>query len=151
MFRGVSHITMDAKGRLAMPAKYRELLTEICDGHLVVTIDIQSKSLRVYPLPDWEKIESKLQELPSFDPRSKRIQRLLIGYASDLEMDGNGRILMPQSLRDYAELKKKLVIVGQGNKLELWDEALWEAETQQWLALAKGEELIPEEWLTLSL
>jgi MraZ protein len=151
MFRGVTHITMDAKGRLAMPAKYRDRLQQIYGGQLVATIDIQSQSLSIYPLPVWEKIEQDIQELPSLDPRVKRFQRLLIGHASDLELDGSGRVLMPQSLREYAGLKKKLVLVGQGRKLELWNEELWLTETQTWLQQAQEDESIPDEMLSLSL
>jgi MraZ protein len=142
---------MDAKGRLAMPAKYRDRLQQSCGGQLVATIDIQSQSLSIYPLPVWEKIEQDIQELPSLDPRVKRFQRLLIGHASDLELDGSGRVLMPQSLREYAGLKKKLVLVGQGRKLELWNEELWLTETQTWLQQAQEDESIPDEMLSLSL
>ncbi|CAH0993156.1 Transcriptional regulator MraZ [Sinobacterium norvegicum] len=151
MFRGVTHITMDAKGRLAMPAKYRDRLQQSCEGQLVATIDIQSQSLSIYPLPVWEKIEQDIQELPSLNPQVKRFQRLLIGHASDLELDGSGRVLMPQSLRDYAGLKKKLVLVGQGKKLELWNEELWLTETETWLQQAQDDESIPDEMLSLSL
>lgn len=134
-----------------MPAKYRDRLQQICGGQLVATIDIQSQSLSIYPLPVWEKIEQDIQELPSLDPRVKRFQRLLIGHASDLELDGSGRVLMPQSLREYAGLKKKLVLVGQGRKLELWNEELWLTETQTWLQQAQEDESIPDEMLSLSL
>lgn len=142
---------MDAKGRLAMPAKYRDRLEESCAGHLVATIDIQSQSLSIYPLPAWEVIEQEIQELPSLDARVKRFQRLIIGHASDLELDGSGRVLMPQPLREYAKLEKKLVLVGQGKKLELWNEALWAVETDKWLQQAQDEESIPDEMLSLSL
>lgn len=126
MFRGVSHISMDAKGRLAMPAKHRERLLSDCAGQLVATIDIQSPCLLIYPLPAWETLEREIQDLPSLKPAVRRIQRLMIGYASDLEFDGSGRVLLPQSLREYASLQKKLVLVGQGKKFELWDEAAWQ-------------------------
>ena len=138
MFRGVQHINMDAKGRLAMPARQREPLLSQCSGQIVATIDTQATCLVIYPLPDWERIEQQIQALPALKPAVKRFQRLVLGYATDLELDGNGRILLPQPLRDYARLDKKLVLVGQGNKLELWAEELWLAE-------------LPDELMSLTL
>lgn len=151
MFRGVNHITMDAKGRVALPVKQRELLQAFCGGQLVVTIDIQSRSLMVYPLSTWENIERELQDLPAMNPDVRRIQRLLIGYASDLEFDGSGRVLLPQSLRDYASLDKKLVLVGQGKKLELWSEEIWMSERDKWLEEAVDVTVMPEELMSISL
>ncbi|MFB1034435.1 MAG: division/cell wall cluster transcriptional repressor MraZ [Sinobacterium sp.] len=151
MFRGVNHITMDAKGRIALPVKQRELLQAFCGGQLVVTIDIQSRSLMVYPLSTWENIERELQDLPAMNPDVRRVQRLLIGYASDLEFDGSGRVLLPQSLRDYASLEKKLVLVGQGKKLELWSEEVWLSERDKWLEEAIDVSVMPEELLSISL
>ena len=151
MFRGVNHITMDAKGRIALPVKQRELLQAFCGAQLVVTIDIQSRSLMVYPLSTWENIERELQDLPAMNPDVRRVQRLLIGYASDLEFDGSGRVLLPQSLRDYASLEKKLVLVGQGKKLELWSEEVWLSERDKWLEEAIDVSVMPEELLSISL
>jgi MraZ protein len=142
---------MDAKGRIALPVKQRELLQAFCGGQLVVTIDIQSRSLMVYPLSIWENIERELQDLPAMNPDVRRVQRLLIGYASDLEFDGNGRVLLPQSLRDYASLEKKLVLVGQGKKLELWSEEVWISERDKWLEEAVDVTAMPEELLSISL
>ena len=151
MFRGVQHINMDAKGRLAMPARQREPLLSRCEGQIVVTIDTQTACLAVYPLPEWERIEQDIQALPALKPAVKRFQRLMLGYASDLELDGNGRLLLPQSLREYAQLEKKLVLVGQGNKLELWSEALWLAEREQALLDSGPEIELPEELMSLTL
>jgi|TARA_B110000881_G_C18208384_1_gene333085 MraZ protein len=142
---------MDAKGRIALPVKQRELLQAFCGGQLVVTIDIQSRSLMVYPLSTWESIERELQDLPAMNPDVRRVQRLLIGYASDLEFDGSGRVLLPQSLRDYASLEKKLVLVGQGKKLELWSEEVWLSERDKWLEEAIDVSVMPEELLSISL
>ena len=150
VFRGVQHINMDAKGRLAVPARQRESLLAKCEGLVVITIDTQSPCLAVYPLPEWERIEAEVQALPALNPAVKRFQRLVLGYATDLELDGNGRMLLPQSLRDYAKLEKKVVLVGQGNKLELWAEDLWLAEREAALAVeAEGE--IPAELMSLTL
>ena len=151
VFRGVQHINMDAKGRLAMPARQREPLLSRCDGQIVVTIDTQSNCLVVYPLPEWERIEQEIQGLPALNPAVKRFQRLMLGYATDLELDGNGRMLLPQPLREYAQLDKKLVLVGQGNKLELWSEALWLAERDQALQDSGSEAELPVELLSLTL
>jgi MraZ protein len=151
MFRGVQHINMDAKGRLAMPARQREPLLSECGGQVVVTIDTQSACLAIYPLPEWERIEREIQGLPALKPAVKRFQRLMLGYATDLELDGNGRMLLPQSLREYAKLDKKLVLVGQGNKLELWSESLWLAEREQALEDSGPGAELPEELMSLTL
>ena len=151
MFRGVQHINMDAKGRLAMPARQREPLLSECGGQVVVTIDTQSACLAIYPLPEWERIERESQNLPALKPAVKRFQRLMLGYATDLELDGNGRMLLPQPLREYARLDKKLVLVGQGNKLELWSEPLWLAERDQALLDSGPEAELPEELMSLTL
>jgi MraZ protein len=151
MFRGVQHINMDAKGRLAMPARQREPLLSRCEGQIVVTIDTQAACLVIYPLPEWERIEQDIQGLPALKPAVKRFQRLMLGYATDLELDGNGRMLLPQPLREYAQLDKKLVLVGQGNKLELWSEALWLAEREQALQDSGPEADLPEELMSLTL
>jgi len=141
---------LDAKGRMAVPARQRESLLAKCEGRVVMTIDTQAPCLAIYPLPEWERIESDIQGLPALNPAVKRFQRLVLGYASDLELDGNGRVLLPQSLRDYAQLEKKAVLVGQGNKLELWSEDLWLAEREAALA-AEAEGEIPIELMSLTL
>lgn len=150
MFRGVQHINMDAKGRMAIPSRQREALLAECDGQIVITIDTQTACLALYPLPEWERIEEKVQDLPALDPAIKRFQRLVLGYASDVELDSNGRILLPPALREYARLQKKVVLVGQGNKLELWSEDLWLAEREAALSADAGEAL-PAELLSLKL
>ncbi|WP_435212082.1 division/cell wall cluster transcriptional repressor MraZ [Luminiphilus sp. nBUS_16] len=150
MFRGVQHINMDTKGRLAVPARQRESLLDQCAGKVVITIDTQSHCLTLYPLPEWERIEAEIQSLPALNPAVKRFQRLMLGYAADIELDGNGRALLPQSLRDYAHLEKKIVLVGQGNKLELWSEDRWLAERDAALSVEAVEEL-PAELLSLKL
>ena len=151
VFRGVQHINMDAKGRLAMPSRQREPLQSRCDGQIVVTIDTQSSCLVLYPLPEWERIEQDIQSLPALKPAVKRFQRLVLGYATDLELDGSGRVLLPQPLRDYAQLEKKLVLVGQGNKLELWSEELWLAERDQALLDSGEQDEMPDELIALTL
>jgi MraZ protein len=120
-------------------------------AQLVATIDTQSRCLAVYPLPEWERIERDIQELPALKPAVKRFQRLVLGYATDLELDGNGRVLLPAPLREYAQLQKKVVLVGQGNKLELWAEETWLAEREQALDESGPEAELPEELMSLTL
>ena len=139
MFRGVQHINLDAKGRLSVPARQRESLLDISAGSIVVTIDTQSSCLVLYPLREWERIERDVQNLPTLNPAIRRFQRLVLGYATDLDLDSNGRILLPGALREYAHLEKRVVLVGQGNKLELWSESLWEAECEAALAADEGD------------
>jgi MraZ protein len=127
MFRGATPITLDGKGRLAIPTKYRDMLLERCGGRLVLTLD-PSACLLLYPFPEWEPIEQKLNALPSFDPISRQMQRLLVGSASDLEMDSAGRILLPSLLRERARLDRETVLIGQGNKFEIWNAASWQAQ-----------------------
>ena len=151
MFRGVHNINLDAKGRMAVPARYRQLLHERDNGALVVTIDTEEACLLVYPLKEWEPIQAKLEALPSFNPAARRIQRLIIGHATDIEMDSNGRVLLPAPLREYAGLSKKLIMMGQGNKFELWDEDHWGSRRQSYLDAMRDEEQLPQELLNLSL
>ncbi|KAA8980674.1 MULTISPECIES: division/cell wall cluster transcriptional repressor MraZ [Gammaproteobacteria] len=146
-FLGSHAINMDAKGRLAIPARVREDLETLCGGRIVLTAHTEERCLLVYPEPQWEEILPKIEALPSFNKAVRRTQRLLIGYATPLELDGAGRILVPQPLRDYAGLEKKLYLVGQGRKLELWSEDRWMA----WLEEDDGDEEIPEEMKSLSL
>ena len=124
---------------MAMPSRYRERLLEACGGRLVVTVDPDS-CLLVYPLPEWEVIESKLVQLPSFNKRAKAIQRLLIGHATECEMDGQGRILLPTLLREYASLTKKIVMIGQGKKFEIWDETVWNESQEVLLESVQDDE-----------
>ncbi|MCC5863110.1 MAG: division/cell wall cluster transcriptional repressor MraZ [Gammaproteobacteria bacterium] len=133
MFRGATKVTLDAKGRLAVPTRYRERIQTRCDGQLVVTVD-RDYCLLMYPLPDWEEIERKLVRLPSLNKQARRLQRLMVGYAAELEMDGNGRLLLPRELREFAGLERQAMLIGQGNKFELWDEARWNARRDEWLA-----------------
>ena len=151
MFRGVQHINMDAKERMAMPARQREPLLTQCDGQIVVTIDTQSSCLVIYPLPEWERIEKEIQALPGLKPAVKRFQRLVLGYATDVDLDGSGRMLLPPALREYAKLEKKIVLVGQGNKLELWSEALWLEERDQALQESGPEAELPDDLMSLTL
>lgn len=152
MFRGLNGINLDDKGRLAIPTSYRDRLKCEVEGKLVVTIDTEEHCLLLYPLPAWEEIETKLAFLPSFNVASRRIQRLLIGHATNLELDAQGRILLPQELREFANLNKKVTLVGQGKKIEIWATEEWEVRRQKWLLEdpLKDSEL-PDEVQSISL
>lgn len=125
MFRGIAQLNLDSKGRLAVPARHRELLLERCGGHVVVTADAD-RCLLIYPLPDWELIQQKLEGLSNLDARVRELQRRLIGFAVDVDMDGAGRVLISPALRQFAQLDKNVVLVGQGKKFELWNKDSWE-------------------------
>jgi MraZ protein len=137
VFRGVAHLALDNKGRLAIPAKHRDTLAANGNGQLVLTAD-PSHCLLLYPLPDWEPIQERLMALSSFDEKIRGLQRLLVGHADDVEIDGAGRILVPPALRQFARLDKRVVLVGQGKKFELWDEAAWLDRTAQAVGFPAG-------------
>ena len=133
VFRGVTQLVLDAKGRLAVPAKHRDALAPAGDGKVVLTAD-PSRCLLLYPLAAWEPIQAQLMRLSSFNEKIRGLQRLLVGHADDVEIDAAGRILVPPALRRYASLDKHAVLVGQGTKFELWDETQWHAQTAQAIA-----------------
>jgi MraZ protein len=151
MFRGATKITLDSKGRLAIPMRYRERITTRADGHLIATVD-RDHCLLIYPLPDWEEIERKLVRLPALNEQARKLQRLMVGYATEVDMDGHGRILLTRELREFAGLEKQAMLIGQGNKFELWNEERWNARRDEWLAGGAGElASLPQELETLSL
>jgi MraZ protein len=133
LFKGGNTINLDAKGRLALPTRYRTDLMERCEGQLVVTVHDDS-CLMMYPRPDWDEIERKLVRLPNLNRRTRTLQRMFLGHASELEMDKNGRVLLPPRLRDFAQLGKRVVLVGLGNKFEIWNEEAWEKDCADFLA-----------------
>lgn len=152
MFRGVNGINIDAKGRIVMPTRYRERLLGEFHGRIVMTIDTEERCLLLYPLTAWEDIESKLAALPSFNPAARRIQRLLIGHATEAELDSQGRILLAPLLREYAGLDKRIMLVGQGKKFEIWDEDHWQKRRSQWLEEESStDSVLPDEVKLLSL
>ena len=145
VFRGVTHLALDAKGRLAVPARYRSAFLPPAAGEsqpaaspsLVLTVD-PSRCLLLYPRAAWEPIQARLMSLSSFNEPIRRLQRLLVGYADDVDLDGAGRILVSSELREYAGLEHRVVLVGQGNKFELWDEPRWLEQTAQTITFAAG-------------
>ncbi len=125
MFSGSHEITMDAKGRVAIPAKVRESLVSGENGGLVVTASHLDRCLMLFPQDNWEQTQTRIEALPSLNKHTRRLKRLMIGYATPMQVDGNGRILLPPPLRTYAGLEKKLMLVGQLGYLELWNEDRW--------------------------
>ena len=133
MLRGLTPLSLDAKGRMAMPSRYRERLEECCAGHLIATINPDDRCLWLYPLTEWEVIEKKLIEVSSFDKKAARYKRMLMGHATECDIDNQGRILLPPTLRQFASLDKRIALVGQGNKFEIWDEDTWNKNVAQWM------------------
>jgi MraZ protein len=146
MFRGINTITIDTKGRLGIPTRYRDSL----GANVVVTIDTEETCLLLYTAHQWQIIEDNLQKLPSFNAAARRIQRLLIGHATDMEVDANGRVLLPTVLRTYGQFEKDVVMIGQGNKFEIWNKELWDTRREQWL-IEESSDGLPDEMKTFSL
>ncbi len=134
---------------MAIPTRYRERLAARCDGQLVATVD-RDYCLLIYPYPDWEEIERKLVRLPSLNKQARRLQRLMVGYATEVDIDGHGRILLSRELREFAGLERQAMLIGQGNKFELWDEERWNEKRDSWLGADDSVDL-PAELESLSL
>ncbi len=150
MFRGVANLSLDAKGRMAMPARYRDQLVACCGGKLIVTLD-RDGCLLIYPLSNWEVIENELMKLPSMNPAVRAIQRLLLGHATECDLDGQGRLLIPAPLRQVANLGRQVVLIGQGNKFELWDEGAWSEQRERWMSEGSASEQFNEALASLSI
>jgi MraZ protein len=146
LFRGINAINLDEKGRMAIPTRYRAELAESCDGQMILTIGFD-RCLLLLPLPTFEDVERKLMKLPMMDARVQRVKRLLIGHAAECELDGQGRFLVPELLRNFAGISKRVALVGQGNVFEIWDEESWHQNREQWhgvVSLDDLRELSPE-------
>jgi transcriptional regulator MraZ len=140
VYRGATKVTLDDKGRMVLPTRYRESIQERAQGKLVVTIH-RDQCLLTYPKPEWEQTELKLMSLQSEHPQVRWLQRLMVGYATDVELDGHGRFLLPPELREIAALGRSGMLVGQGNRFELWDEARWIEQRDLWLKGNAGTDL----------
>ena len=152
VFRGFNKISIDNKGRLAVPSRYRELISVQAENSLVITLNPLDRSLWLYPLPEWDVIEDKLASLSDFDKQSRRTKQMMRGYATDCQLDSQGRILIPKELRSYSDLTKQAVILGQGNKFEIWNEKAWEAQRDEWLETVGDDSVsTPESLQSLSL
>ena len=131
MFRGLNKISFDTKGRISIPRKYREELLKISKKKLICTIDLDY-CLLLYPLPSWLKIEQQIMKLPTLNTTSRKLQRLLVGHATDIEMDKSGRLLIPYELREFSMIKKEAMLIGQGNRFEIWDYSRWTKLREKW-------------------
>ena len=144
MFRGSHDLTIDTKGRLAIPAKLREVLsrrfkTDENEPKWVVTLDSR-KRLLFYPESEWEKVEQKLLNLNvNGKPNLQLYQNLLLHNAETLEMDSAGRVLLPANLRRLVNFDKEVSLLGRVNRLELWDREQKQAETEAALSIDETE------------
>ena len=134
MFKGIHSINLDGKGRLTIPTKYRNSIADQSNGSMVVTMDTEEKCLLLYPSNVWSGIEKKINDLPSFSKNHRRIQRILIGHAEDLDIDSAGRILLSKPLRSATEMTKKITLNGLGEKFEIWSEDIWNSKVNNWRA-----------------
>jgi MraZ protein len=150
MFRGATKLNLDDKGRMVMPTRHREQLRELAEGRVVVTID-RDQCLLIYPQPEWEIIERKLMALPTLHAQSRRLQRLMVGHATELQLDGHGRLLLSPELREFATLGRQAMLIGQGNRFELWDEARWQERRDFWLKSEATSGALSAELESLSL
>jgi len=148
MFQGAAALSLDAKGRLAIPARHRDALAKLAGSTLVLTAH-PHRCLLIYPAPAWEPIRDKVLAGSSLEQRSALLKRLLVGYARDEEMDSAGRVLIAPELRSFAQLEKQVHLVGQGDHFELWSDAGW--QKQQEAIFALGAELLPAGWENLPL
>lgn len=132
MFFGESAINLDAKGRLTIPVKYREMLADACQNQLVITYNpYEISSLFIYPKQEWQRVHDSVKPLSSFDPNHRNLQQKLIGSAFFIEPDKGSRIQLPISMRNVASMDKKVILLGMGDKFELWnDEALLKSRHQ---------------------
>lgn len=133
MFIGGSTVNLDAKGRLALPTRYRGDLMERCDGQVVMTVH-NDRALLLFPRPDWDDLERKLVRLPNQNRQTRQLQLMLFGNAAELEMDKNGRVLIPPHLRKLAGLEKRVMFLGMGNKFEIWNEDIWEKKCSDYMS-----------------
>ena len=150
MFRGATKLNLDDKGRMVIPTRHREWLREHSESRVVVTVD-RDQCLLIYPIPEWERIEKQLMALPTLHPQSRRLQRLMVGHATDLQLDGHGRLLLPPELREFAGLTRQAMLVGQGSRFELWDEARWLERRDFWLKSEESAGDLPAQLESLSL
>jgi MraZ protein len=148
MFQGATSLSLDAKGRMAVPARHRDALLKAAEGHLVLTAH-PHRCLLLYPAPDWEPIRARILAAPSLEAQSAKLRRLLVGFAVDLDMDAAGRVLITPELRQYAGLEKDVWLVGQGSHFELWSDAGWKQQQEEIFAL--GDKLLPPGMENLAL
>lgn len=148
MFQGETAISIDDKGRLAIPVAYREPVAQLCANRLVVTYNpYEHGCLWLYPEQAWARVRDQINALPSAKQVHRNLQRKLVGAASPVELDGNGRISLPASMRAAVGIEKKAVLLGMGGKFELWSEQAHLAQIRQVI----DEEAVSADMLDLRL
>ncbi len=145
MFRGANSINLDSKGRIAVPAKYRPDITESAASHLVITCDPYDNCLLIFTLEHWESTESDLQSLSNSKPLHRRLKRIMLSHATEVDMDANGRVLIPSVLRDRGKLEKDVMLIGQGKTFQLWDHSVWHALVEEDMAVMSDDALDSDE------
>lgn len=126
MFRGQFVHSVDAKGRVSLPARFRDVLVADGDARFVLTPALFDPCLHLYPMRAWEELERKILELPTLERNAMRFRRLYVSAAVECELDGSGRVLVPPQLRERASLEKEVVWAGMGRILELWSKTAWD-------------------------
>ena len=148
MFQGATALSLDVKGRLAIPARHRETLGAASGGRLVLTAH-PHRCLLLYPEPAWAPIRDKVLAASSLNPQSAAIKRLLVGNARDEELDSAGRLLVAPELRQFAQLEKQVWLVGQGTHFEIWSDASWQKQMEIFTGM--GDQLLPPDLEGLAL
>ena len=136
MFRGLSKLNINAGGRIAIPTKYRDEINAEHEGQMILTVDHGVRCLVLYPMAKWLDTEQALMGLPNLSETVREMKRLILGHATDVEMDGQGRIMVPAPLREYAEIDKKVSMIGQGDKFEIWSDSAWSNGRDEWVKAA---------------
>ena len=131
-FHGAAVITLDAKGRVAIPTRQRSALLQA--GQSLVLTAHPDGCVLIYPVVEWEPVREKVAAFPSMDPVASWWKRLLLGFEEHASPDGSGRILLPPALRLHAKLERDAMMVGQGHYFELWDAGVWAAKLERALA-----------------
>lgn len=147
MYSGQTNLSIDAKGRIAIPARYRQSLLERSAGRLVVSADLFNPCLAIHPHDEWQKVMQTLLSQPQSDPVVAKIRRLVVGQAEDAELDKQGRIGLTPALRERIKLGRSAVLVGQITKFELWTPEDWAAQEED----GNGVEITPEHMASLGL
>jgi len=130
MFRGSFEHSVDSKGRVSVPSRFRDIIAERYEGKLVLTMDFD-KCIMVYPLEEWERVEEKIKSLPQSQKEVKDYTRFVFSNATECELDKQGRILIPPPLREGARISKSVMVVGILNKMEIWDKGAWDTRKSQ--------------------
>lgn len=147
MFRNFSPINLDEKNRFSIPTKYRETVKALCASQFVITVAVDEECagirgcLWIFPRPEFERVEAQILQIKNSSRVGRKLRHFLIGYSVECEMDNQGRILIPEALRNFASLDKRIVLVGQINRFELWNEEAWKNKEAEFLEGASQEEL----------